>query len=325
MDGGELVLGHALYGVALDVHIIHVKRVAHVVIILVIAPGAAGGFVAGRAPDFGVRERLPERLDLRVAHVRSGAPEPPQPRHLRERFKKRVRRRADVAYVQIAQRRAAEQRRRVLYGGVEELEPFELLEIFERRNVVDKIVGQNEMAQVRHVRHERHRAQMAVAKIERADIAEIVQPARPLLMDVHLEARVGIRDEIVRVGRDEEHIDAERPHERYIRKRLLQRAHLLIGETAVGHIDTANARQSGERFGYLRAGVLDLYAAQVDLLIVPADGDAVKLDRRGRRGRARRRRRRRCGRRRLIYYDGGGGRFVRAARAKNTKRGCGKE
>ena len=92
-----------------------------------------------------------------------------------------------------------------------------------------------------------------------------------------------------------------------------------------GHIDTANARQSGERFGYLRAGVLDLYAAQVDLLIVPADGDAVKLDRRGRRGRARRRRRRRCGRRRLIYYDGGGGRFVRAARAKNTKRGCGKE
>ena len=51
MDGGELVLGHALYGVALDVHIIHVKRVAHVVIILVIAPGAAGGFVAGRAQD----------------------------------------------------------------------------------------------------------------------------------------------------------------------------------------------------------------------------------------------------------------------------------
>ena len=68
-------------------------------------------------------------------------------------------------------------------------------------------------------------------------------------------------------------------------------------------------------------GLHRVHAAQVDLLIVPADGDAVKLDRRGRRGRARRR----CGRSRLIYYDGGGGRFVRAARAKNTKRGCGKE
>ena len=59
-------------------------------------------------------------------------------------------------------------------------------------------------------------------------------------------------------GQDEEHIDAGDPHRHHIRKRLLQRAHLLIGETAVGHIDTANARQSGERFGYLRAGVLDM-------------------------------------------------------------------
>ena len=181
------------------------------------------------------------------------------------------------------------------------------------------------MPQAGHVRHERHLAHMTVAEIERADIAEIVQPARSLLIDARLEARVGIRDEIVRVGGDEEHIDAKRPHERHIRERLLQRAHFLVGETAAGHIDAAHARQRGERFGDLRAGVLDLYVAQIDLLVVPADADAVKLCRRGGRGRARRRRGRRRGGRRLIYYDGGGGRFVHAARAKNTKRGGGKK
>ena len=177
------------------------------------------------------------------------------------------------------------------------------------------------MPQAGHVRHERHLAHMTVAEIERADIAEIVQPARPLLIDARLEARVGIRNEIVRVGGDEKHIDAKRPHERYIRERLLQCAHFFVGETAAGHIDAAHARQRGERFGDLRAGVIDPDVAQIDLLVVPADADAVKLRRRGGRGRARRRR----GGRRLIYYDGGGGRFVRAARAKNTKRGRGKE
>ena len=259
-------------------HIVHVEKVAHFVVVRVVAPDAAGRLAAVVEEERRVRQRVGKLPPLRRGERHARIPEKIEICELGQNAPGVVLLHIHIRKIERLERGAFEQRRNIADIRLEHFEIPQLLELRERGDVGDRTLGDNEIRHARHVLQKAQVGDVHVADVQTPEIGAVFPAVDIVIGEIDLVFAPRRGDEIFGVGAQIIVAEVDLPDDADVLVFPVERIELLVGEVRVAHIDLRKLRKLRKR-GFERGDVSDRIVVQIDELGVPRK--LLPLDRDG--------------------------------------------